>query len=131
MPKGLASAAFFALLVLLSLAAACDGGDGGGPVPTTATATAAGTATGTTTTAVAAIDIKDFDTARFTTTQTSTTSGNTSELSGEGDVDNRKQALSLTYEGDAGGTIIAIGRTIYSYDESGQRWTSIEEPVDG
>ena len=136
MAKALAAAAFFALLVLLALSAACDGGGGDdGEPPATATATVAATAAATPTTtpggASASIDIKDFDTARFTTTQTSTTGGSTSELSGEGVVDNRQQALSVTYEGAAGGTIIAVGRTIYSYNEDGQRWTSVTEPVDG
>jgi len=109
MAKGLAAVAFLALLVLLALSLACDGGGGRGP----------------------AIDIKDFDTARFTMTQTSTSGEDTSQLSGEGVIDNRKQALSVTYEGAAGGTIIAVGRTIYSYSEDGQRWTSVTEPVDG
>ena len=34
-------------------------------------------------------------------------------------IDNRQQALSLTYEGGPGGHDIAIGRTIYTYDEGG------------
>jgi len=109
MPKGLAAAAFLALLVLLSLAAACDGGDGGGP----------------------AIDIKDFDTARFSMTQTSTSGEESSQLSGQGVIDNHKQALSVTYEGGPGGQIIAIGRTIYTLSEGADQWTSVEEPVDG
>ena len=109
MAKGLAVGAFLALLVLLALSAACDGGGGGGP----------------------AIDIKDFDTARFTTTQTSTTGENTSTLSGEGAIDNRQQALSVTYEGAEGGQIIAIGRTIYTYSETQQRWASVTEATDG
>jgi hypothetical protein len=82
MVKGLAAAIFFALLGLLAFSAACGGGgDGGGP----------------------AIDIKDFDTARFTMTQTSTTGEKSSELAGEGFIDNRKQALSVTYQGGPGG----------------------------
>jgi len=133
MARGLAPAASFALVVLLALSAACDGG--GGEPSTTTTATVAATAVATPTTTPGgvstSIDIKDFDTARFTTTQTSTTGGNTSELSGEGVIDNRQQALSVTYEGTAGDTVIAIGRTIYSYNADEQRWTSVEEPVDG
>ena len=136
MAKGLTGAAAFALLVLMAVSAGCDGG--GEPSATATTtavetveSTAAGTASSTATTAVGDIDIRDFDTARFTTTQTSTTGGNTSELSGEGVIDNRQQALSVTYEGTAGDTVIAIGRTIYSYNADEQRWTSVEEPVDG
>jgi hypothetical protein len=102
-----AAAAGFALLVLLAVSVACGGG--GGP----------------------AIDIKDFDTARFTMTQTSTSSGDTSQLTGEGVIDNRQQALSVTYQGGPGGEDIAIGRTTYSYDEGEQRWVSYTEPVDG
>ena len=109
MAKGLAAGAFLALLVLLALSAACDGGGGGGP----------------------AIDIKDFDTARFSMTQTSTSGEESSQLSGQGVIDNRKQALSVTYEGGPGGQIIAIGRTIYTLSEGADQWTSVEEPVDG
>jgi hypothetical protein len=110
MPKAVAAAALFALLLLSTLSAACDGGDGdGGP----------------------AIDIKDFDTARFSMTQTSTSGEESSQLSGQGVIDNRKQALSVTYEGGPGGQIIAIGRTIYTLSEGADQWTSVEEPVDG
>ena len=94
-------------LLLLALFAAC--GDEGGP----------------------AIDIKDFDTARLTTTQTSTVGENVSQLTGEGVIDNRKQALSVTYQGESGGEIVAIGRTIYTYNQDEQRWTSVTEPTDG
>ena len=108
MAKGLTAAIFFALLGLLALSTAC-GGDGGGP----------------------AIDIKDFDTARFTMTQTSTTGEKSSELAGEGLIDNRKQALSVTYQGEPGGQVIAIGRTIYTLSKGESQWTSVEEPIDG
>jgi hypothetical protein len=106
--KGLAAAAFLALLGLLTASLACGDGDGG-PV----------------------VDIKDFDTARFTMTQTSTTGEDSSQLSGQGVIDNRIQALSVTYEGGPGGQIIAIGRTIYTLSEGADQWTSVEEPVDG
>ena len=96
-----------ALLLLLTVFAACGGG--GGP----------------------AVDIKDFDTARFTTTQTSTVGQDVNQLAGEGVIDNRKQALSVTYQGESGGEIIAIGRTIYTYNQDEQRWTSVTEPTDG
>ena len=136
MARGLAGAASFALLVLLALSAGCDGG---GEPSTTATttavetveSTAAGTASSTATTTAGAIDIKDFDTARFSMTQTSTTGGESSEITGEGVIDNRQTALSLTYVGGVTGQVIAIGRTIYSYNEGDQRWASVEEPVDG
>jgi hypothetical protein len=107
--KGLAAAAF-PLLFLSTLAAACDGGDGDGGLD---------------------VDIKDFDTARFSMTQTSTSGEESSQLSGQGVIDNRKQALSVTYEGGPGGQIIAIGRTIYTLSEGADQWTSVEEPVDG
>ena len=110
MPKGLAAVGFLALLLVLSLSAACDGGDGDGGLNA---------------------GIKDFDTARFTMTQTSTTGEDSSQLSGQGVIDNRKQALSVTYEGGPGGQIIAIGRTIYTLSEGADQWTSVEEPVDG
>ena len=136
MARLVAGAVSFALLVLLAVSAGCDGG---GEPSTTATSTAvetvestaAGTASSTATTAVGAIDIKDFDSARFTMTQTSTTGGETSQITGEGVIDNRQTALSVTYVGGVSGQVIAIGRTIYSYDEGDQRWTSVEEPVDG
>ena len=109
MTKALAASAFFALLVLLALSAACGGGDGGS----------------------SAIDIKDFDTARFTMTQTQTTGGNELKVTGEGVIDNRQAAMSVTYQGGPGGQTIAIGRTVYSYDEQGQRWERYTEPTDG
>jgi hypothetical protein len=110
MAKGLAAVAFLALLILLALSAACDGGGGDGGLD---------------------VDIKDFDTARFTMTQTSTSGEESSQLSGQGVIDNRKQALSVTYEGGPGGQIVAIGRTIYTLSEGADQWTSVEEPVDG
>ena len=94
-------------LLLVTAFAACGGGDG------------------------QTIDIRDFDTARMTTTQTSTVNENVSQLTGEGVIDNRKQALSVTYQGESGGQIIAIGRTIYTYNKNEQRWTSVIEPTDG
>jgi hypothetical protein len=124
MAKGVAAAIFFALLVLLAVSLACGGG---GESPAATAASTPTTASGV----LALIDIKDFDTARFTTTQTSTTGENTSQLSGEGVVDNRQQALSVTYEGGEGGQLIAIGRTVYIYSEGEQRWTSVTEPTDG
>jgi hypothetical protein len=103
--KGFGGASMvFALLVV---AAACGGGGG------------------------TKIDIKDFDTARFTLTQTSTADGDTAELTGEGLVDNRQQAVRLTYEGGVGGEVIAIGRTVYSYNEEEQLWESVTEAEDG
>jgi hypothetical protein len=90
--------ALSALLALLALSLACGGGGGGS----------------------LAIDIKDFDTARFIMTQTTTTDGDAGQLAGEGVIDNRQQALSVTYQGEPGGRIIAIGRTIYSYSENEQ-----------
>ena len=138
MARALAAPASFALLLVLTASAGCDGG---GESSTTATTTPAGTATVTTTPAgtatvtttieVGDIDIKDFDTARFTMKQTSTSGEQASELIGEGVIDNRKQALSVTYEGGPGGQIIAIGRTIYSYNEEDQSWVSVTEPTDG
>lgn len=109
MGKGSAAGTLFALLALLALFAACDGGGGGGPD----------------------IDIKDFDTARFTMTQTSTTGEERSQFTGQGVIDNRKQALSVTYEGGPGGRNIAIGRTVYTLSEGESQWTSVEEPADG
>ena len=103
------SLGWVAILGLLALSAACNGDDGGGP----------------------AIDIRDFDTARFTMTQTSTSGEESIHLAGEGLIDNRKQALSVTYEGEPGGQIIAIGRTIYTLGEGESEWTSVEEPTDG
>ena len=110
MARGLAAATSLALLGLVALSAACDGGDdGGGP----------------------AIDIRDFDTARFTMTQTSTSGEESSQFTGEGLIDNRKQALSVTYEGGPGGQITAIGRTVYTLSEGESQWTSVEETTDG
>ena len=132
MIKGFAGLAFFALLGLLALSAACGGGGGESSATATATVAATSAATPTTTAGVSAlIDIKDFDTAHFTTTQTSTTGENTSQLGGAGVIDNRQQALSVTYGGAAGGEIIAIGRTIYAYDQTQRRWTSGTEAADG
>ena len=107
MVKGLAAAAFFVLLALLAVSTACGGG--GGPN----------------------IDIKDFDTARFTMTETSTSGGNTRQLNAEGMIDYRQHALSLTYEGGPGSQVIAIGRTLYTYSEGEQHWVSATEPTDG
>ena len=132
MAKGLSVAVSLVFVALLALSAGC-GGDGGEP-SATATATVAATLASTPTTAggvSTSIDIKDFDTVRFTTTQTSTTGENTSQLSGEGVIDNRQQALSATYAGAAGGEIIAIGRTIYTYSEAQQRWASVTQAADG
>jgi len=110
MARGLAAATSLALLGLVALSAACDGGDdGGGP----------------------AIDIRDFDTARFTMTQTSTSGEESSQFTGDGLIDNRKQALSVTYEGGPGGQITAIGRTVYTLSEGESQWTSVEETTDG
>jgi hypothetical protein len=102
------SASLLVLSALLALFAACDGG--GGP----------------------AVDIRDFDTARFTMTQTSTTTDQeASQITGEGVIDNRKQALSANYETGSEGQVIAIGRTIYTYHQTDGSWTSVDEPVDG
>jgi len=120
------------LLALLALSAGCGGGGGGSSATATATVTATAAATPTAASNVSAVvDIKDFDTAHFTTTQTSTSGTDTSSLSGEGLIDNRKQALSVTYEGVTGGEIIAIGRTIYTYSEAQKRWTSGTESGEG
>ena len=132
MGKGFLVAVSLVFLALLFLSAAC-GGDGG-ESSATATATVAASAAVTPTAAggvSALVDIKDFDTARFTTSQTSTTGEDTSTISGEGVIDNRKQALSVTYEGMASGQIVAIGRTIYTYSEAQNRWASVTEAADG
>jgi len=101
-------ASVLVLSVLLALFAACNGD--GGP----------------------AIDIRDFDTARFTMIQTSTTTGqDESQISGEGVIDNRKQALSVNYKSGSEGQVIAVGRTIYTYHQTDGSWTSVDEPVDG
>jgi hypothetical protein len=131
MARAFAAIAFLSLQAFLVLTSACGGGES---TPTASPTSAPATAVASTATpggASTSIDIKDFDTARFTTTQRSTTGENISELSGEGVIDNRKQALSLTYAGEAGGQVIAIGRTIYTLAAGGTQWISIEEPVDG
>ena len=96
--RAFAAVAFFGLLGLVALAASCGGGDDAPDV-----------------------DIKDFDTARFTMTEA------TSGRSGEGVIDNRKQALSVVYSD--GQQLIAIGRT--EYRSGVDRWVSFESPTDG
>ena len=105
MGKGFAAAGFLVFL-LLAVSPACGGG---GP----------------------AIDIKDFDTARFTISQTTTSDGSVDQLAGEGVIDNRQQALSVTMEGETSPASIAIGPTVYTWDESAQRWTAFTEQPDG
>ena len=107
MAKALAVAVSLLSLALLGLSSACGGGGG------------------------TTIDIKDFDTARFTMTQTATSDGDVGQLAGEGVVDNRQQALSVTLEGQASPTTIGIGPTIYSYNESTQSWEAFTEEPDG
>jgi hypothetical protein len=115
---------FFALLALLATSAACGGDDGGAP-STTGTPTAAATAT---VDVSALIDIKDFETAHFIVNQTSITDGETSELGGEGVIDNRQEAMRADYEA---GQFIAIGPTIYEYSRSQQRWLSFTDEREG
>jgi hypothetical protein len=107
MAKGFAAAAFFGLLVLSALSAACGGGGG------------------------SAIDIRDFDTARFTFSQTTTSNGDVGRVAGEGVIDNRRQALSVTLEGETSPASIAIGPTVYTYNADGQRWEAFTEQPDG
>ena len=106
MVKGFAAVAFFGLLVLSALYVACGGG---GP----------------------AIDIKDFDTAHFTMTQTTTSDGDVGQLAGEGVIDNRQQALSLTLEGEGGPSTITIGPTVYAYNQTDQLWEAFTESGGG
>ena len=107
MARAFAAVAFVALLALTALSSACGGGGG------------------------ATIDIRDFDTARFTVSQTTTSGGQVDRLTGAGVIDNRRQALSLTYEDGQGRLTVAIGRTVYTYDEEQQRWASYTQPTDG
>jgi hypothetical protein len=108
MAKTLAVAVSLLSLALLAMSAACGGGGGGG----------------------SAIDIKDFDTARFTMSQT-TSDGDVAHLAGEGVVDNRQQALSVTLQGETSPGTIGIGRTVYSYNGSDDLWETFTEPADG
>jgi len=109
MAKTLAVAVSLLSLALLATSGACGGGGGGG----------------------AAIDIKDFDTARFTMSQTTTSDGDVAQVTGEGVVDNRQQALSVTLEGESSPGTIAIGPKVYAYNEADQRWESFTEAADG
>jgi len=103
--KGFVAASL--VLLLLALSAACGGG--GGP----------------------AIDIKDFDTARFTLSQIASTDGQPSELTAEGVVDNRQQALSVTLEGETSPGTIAVGPTVYQYNQATQVWDAFTESGGG
>jgi hypothetical protein len=105
MAKVLAVAVSLLSLALLALSPACGGGGSG-------------------------IDIKDFDTARFTISQ-KTSDGDVAQLAGEGVVDNRRQALSVTLEGETSPGTIGIGRTVYSYNQNDQLWETFTEPADG
>jgi hypothetical protein len=105
MARVLAVAGSLLSLALLALSAACGGGGPG-------------------------IDIKDFDTARFTLSQ-KTSDGDVAQLTGEGVVDNRQQALSVTLEGEASPGIIAVGPTVYSYNQTDQLWDAYTEPGGG
>jgi hypothetical protein len=106
MTRRLVAATFFALLALLAISAACGGGS---DTPAT-------------------IDIKDFQTAHFTISQTSTLDGDIQELGGEGVIDTRQPAMRADYES---GLFIAIGRTIYQYSASQQRWLTLTYPDEG
>jgi hypothetical protein len=106
MARVLAVAVSLLSLALLALSPACGGGGS------------------------SAIDIKDFDTARFTISQT-TSDGDVAHLAGEGVVDNRQQALSVTLEGETSPGTIGIGRTVYSYNQNDQLWETFTEPSDG
>jgi hypothetical protein len=98
--KGLvATVAFLAVLGSLALAVACGGGDDSPDV-----------------------DIKDFDTAAFTMTRTV----RGQQTSGEGVVDNRKQALSVTYAN--GLQYVGIGHT--SYSSVAGRWVASTDAAD-
>jgi hypothetical protein len=106
MARGLAVAVSLLSLALLPLSPACGGG---GP----------------------AIDIKDFDTARFMLFQTASSDGQSSQLTGEGVVDNRQQALSVTLEGETSPGTIAIGPTVYQYNQTDQVWDAYTESGGG
>jgi len=127
MTRRLAAVTFFVLLALATMSAACGDGGSSSEGSTTATPTAAATTPGDVS---ASIDIKDFDTARFTITQKSTVNGETSELGGQGVIDNRLLAIVTTYDL---GQYIAIGREIYEYSQAQGRWISYtdsgEDPV--
>jgi len=77
------------------------------------------------------IDIKDFDTARFTLSQTVTSGGDETQLVAEGVIDNRQQALSVTLEGETSPGTIAIGPTVYEYNETDQLWDAYTESGSG
>jgi len=123
MTRRLAAVTFFVLLALATMSAACGGDDGGAPSTTGTPAAATATVD-----LSALIDIKDFETAHFIVNQTSTVDGETSELSGDGVIDNRQQAMSANYEA---GQFIAIGPTIYEYSRSQQRWISYTDEREG
>jgi hypothetical protein len=106
MAKTLAVAVSLLALALLAVSPACGGG---GP----------------------AIDIRDFDTARFAISQTTTSDGDEAQLVGEGVIDNRQLALSVTLQGESSPTTIAVGPTVYSYNETDQRWEAFTEQPDG
>jgi hypothetical protein len=107
MARAFAAVAIFVLLPLLALGSACGGGGG------------------------ATIDIRDFDTARFTISQTTTSDGDVAQLVGTGVIDNRRQALSVTLEGESSPVTIAIGPTVYTYNEDSQSWEAFTEQPDG
>ena len=105
MGKGFAAAGFLAFL-LMAVSPACGGGGSG-------------------------IDIKDFDTARFTLSQTTSSDGDETQLVGGGVIDNRQQALSVTLEGEASPGTIAIGPTVYVYNQTDQLWDAFTESGGG
>jgi hypothetical protein len=93
-------AVIFPAVLVLALATSCGGGNDNGPD----------------------VDIKDFDTARFTMTRTV---GGQQTL-GEGVIDNRKQALSVTYAN--GLRYVGIGHT--SYSSVAGRWVTSTDAAD-
>ena len=106
MAKALVGAVFLLSLALLALSPACGGGGPG-------------------------IDIKDFNTARFTLSQTTSSDGDEIQLVGEGVIDNRQQALSVTLEGETSPGTIGVGRTVYSYNQTDQLWDAYTESGGG
>ncbi len=130
MPRTPAVAVSLLSLVLLAVAAAC--GDGGsGQASPTPGGTPAATPAGQGNDMSASIDVRDFDTAHLTMSQTTTTNGDVATVAGEGVIDNRRQALSVTLQGGQNPETIAVGPKIYAYNDNEQRWVSYTEPSGG